>query len=185
LAGEFEKAERDFGEFELGEEMKSIIFLLFLFVAGCASTPILFKDDEKIIKIYCNIYSDTLNTFENYYYGSNSPSDEHKVPFFLSAEEQQRIIDAVDNNNFFELPDTIYQFKYELNDQKQITVSINFHDTFCEIELNGVKKSVFMSRSKNFDSEVSLQFESVMNVITAIIERRKDLKEFHQGIWTL
>ena len=92
--------------------MKSIILLLFLFVAGCASKPILFKDDAKIIKIYCNIYSDTLNTFENYYYGNNSSSDEHKIPFFLSSEEQQRIINVINENNFFELPDTIMRYKH-------------------------------------------------------------------------
>jgi hypothetical protein len=165
--------------------MKPIIFLLILLVGGCVSKPVLFKDDEKKIKIHCNIYSDTLNTFENYYYGNNSLVDEHKVSFFLSSEEQQSIIDAVNNNNFFELPDSIYQFKYKPNDQGQTTVIVNFNDTFCKIELNGVKKSVFMSRSKNFDSEVSLRFESIINVITEIIERRKDLIEFHQGIWTL
>ena len=165
--------------------MKSIIFLLFIFVGGCVSKTILFMDDEKLIKIHCNIYSDTLNTFENYYYGSNSPFDEHWVPFFLSSEEQQRILNEAVKNNFFELPDTIIQFKYEPNEQGQIKVTINFHDTFCKIELNGKEKSVFMSRAKNYDSEVSLRFESVMNVITEIIEWRKDLEEFHKGIWTL
>ena len=165
--------------------MKSIIFLLFLFVAGCVSKPILFKDDEKKIKIHCNIYSDTLNTFENYYYGSNSLVSEHKVPFFLSSEEQQIIISETNNNNFFKLPDTIIRYEHVPNKQGEIKVILDSHDTFCEIELNGVKKSVFMSRSENFDSEVSLRFESIMKVITEIIERRKDLKEFHQGIWTL
>jgi hypothetical protein len=42
-----------------------------------------------------------------------------------------------------------------------------------------------MGRSYNFNSEESLRFQAVMNVITDIIERREDLKEYHQGIWWL
>ena len=61
----------------------------------------------------------------------------------------------------------------------------SFHDTICEIELNGRKKPVFMGPIKNFDSEESLRFHAVMKVIVEIIERIEDLKEFHQGIWNL
>ncbi len=165
--------------------MKSLIIFLFLFITGCASQNILFSDVEKIIKINCNIYADTLNTLENYYYGSNSETEDHKVPFFLSSEEQQQIINEVIMNNFFELPDTIIRYKHEPDEQAKITVIGSFHDTFCEIELNGRKKSVFMGRIKNFDSEESLRFQAVMKVIIEIVERRKDLKEFHQGIWGL
>ncbi len=165
--------------------MKSLIIFLLLFIAGCASQTILFSDVEKIIKLNCNIYADTLNTFENYYYGSNSETENHKVPFFLSFGEQQSIIEAVNKNNFFELPDTIIRFKYEPNEQGQITVIGSFYDTFCEIELSGRKKSVFMGRTKNFDSEEELRFQGVIKVIIEIVERREDLMKFHKGIWWL
>ena len=165
--------------------MKSIIFLSFLFFSGCVSKTILFRDVEKIIKVNCNVYADTLNTFGNYYYGSNSLSDEHIVPFYLSSKEQQAIINIVIKNNYFELPDTITRYKHELNEQGQRQVIGSFHDTICEIELNGRKKPVFMGPIKNFDSEESLRFQAVMKVIVEIIERREDLKEFHQGIWNL
>jgi hypothetical protein len=165
--------------------MKPIIFLLILLVGGCVSKPVLFKDDEKKIKIHCNIYSDTLNTFENYYYGNNSLVDEHKVSFFLSSEEQQRIINVISENNFFELPDTIIRYKHEPNEKGEINVIFDSHDTHCEIEFEDKTKSVFMGSSHYFDSEESIRFQAIMSVITNIIERREDLKEFHQGIWTL
>jgi len=119
--------------------MKSLIIFLLLFITGCASQTILFSDVEKIIKINCNIYADTLNTFENFYFSSKSETQEHKVPFYFNSEEQQKIIDEVNRNNFFDLPDTIIRYIHKPDEQGVVQVIVNFHSRFCEIELGGKK----------------------------------------------
>jgi hypothetical protein len=160
----------------------SILFLIIIYVS-CTSYKPLYWDVEKRIQINCNIYGDTLNTFENYYYGNNSGSDDNKATFFLSIEEQQKIINEVKKNNYFGLPDTISRLKIEPNDKESLVILENMLTQFCVLELDGKRKLIFMYNFKNMDTEESLRFEEIMNVIYNIVEKRNDLKKFHKGNW--
>ena len=160
----------------------SLLFLVLVY-ASCTSYKPLYEDVAKKIQIKCNIYGDTLNTFENYYYGNNSGPSDNRVSFFLSLDEQNEIIEVVNTFKFFELPDNLVRFKWKPNEQDSIWFLGSLHSQFCTIEINGRRKSVLMSSVRNFDTEESIKFEKIVDVIYNIIEKRKDLEKFHSGMW--
>jgi hypothetical protein len=68
------------------------------------------------------------------------------------------------------------------NDKGMITILGDWYEQLCEIEINGTRKTVYMSNVYNFESEESIRFRKIMDVIYTIIEKRTDLKKFHKGI---
>ena len=161
--------------------MKTLLLLLILLIVGCANQNALFKDVEKTVQIKCNILYDTLNTFENSYSCNTPETVKERIPFYLSQEEQRRIIKVINESEYFELPDTINRFNFNPDENGLLEIRADASDLFCIIELDGKKKSVYSSRVNNIESEDYLRFESVMKVISEIAWGREEIKKITRG----
>ncbi len=164
--------------------MKTIFHILILFpIIGCSFNAAKYENDEKVIQIKCSIQEDTLNTFENVYSHQSLDGYLHRIPFFLSNEEQRRIIHIINNTEFFNLPDTLRNI--DLTDDENERIYVRFthlFSRFCDIELNGKRKFVYVSNTSNQRDE-HLRFTSLMDTIITIVWRREEVKELLPVIW--
>ena len=82
-----------------------IPFILLLLVL-CNKNPVI--PEEQFIKIHFHYgFGNELNTFEQTYQKDLVLDGSVKIPFWLTAEEQEQIISKVQTVNFFQFPDTI------------------------------------------------------------------------------
>ena len=154
--------------------MKVILISLgFLLVFGCSSKDVGSNEENKIIRIKCTIGDDTLNTFNNtftrVYYGE----DIYTIDFWFTLAEQQRIISAIQNVNFFDLPDVL---RYD--DRPRPFISGSRGDQYCEILLNGKNKKVFWIDYLSFyDSDEYIRLDSI------IVWNREEVKKLPMEVW--
>ena len=162
--------------------MKLLVFSFSLILTFCSGQYVQYSSVEKLIKIKCTVYSDTLNTFENIYFLNRNEKQIEKLPFYFNLEEQKIIIDAINEYRFFELPDTILRFNSKTDESGILRVEFDFYPIYCDIEFLGRKKQIYMSNTYNIETEESLRFDKIISVVYGIIEKREELKKYHKGI---
>jgi hypothetical protein len=96
-----------------------VLLLLVSLLSSCQDSSV--EPETQFVQIYFKYsFKNELNTFENTYQKDLVLDGVIKVKFWLTAEEQNRILEKANSINYFSLPDT---FKYISQDS--ITVSIN------------------------------------------------------------
>ena len=97
-----------------------IVLLLFsLCFTSCQDTIV--EPENQFVQIYMNYgFKNELNTFKNTYQKDLVLEGVKKVRFWLTEEEQNKILEKANIVNYFSMPDT---FKY--NPQDSINVIIN------------------------------------------------------------
>ena len=90
--------------------MKRLIIIYFacisLLISSCNENSV--QPEQQFIQIHFKYnFNDELNTFENYYQKDLVGDGLIKVDFWLTRDEQNKILEKVNETNYFLLPDTI------------------------------------------------------------------------------
>jgi hypothetical protein len=96
-----------------------VLVLLCLSLLSCQESSV--EPEIQFVQIYLkNGFKTELNTFENTFQKDLVMDDVMKVKFWLTAEEQNKILEKANLLNYFSMPDTFIN-----NSPDSISVSIN------------------------------------------------------------
>lgn len=104
--------------------MKITVIFLFLIsiiitLSSCSESPV--EPETQFVQIYFKYnFKDELNTFDNSLQKDLVMDGVTKVKFWLTTEEQNRILEKAIAVNFFTMPDT---FTYSNDDSTRIVIS--------------------------------------------------------------
>ena len=147
-----------------------LIPLCFIFLS-CNDSII--QPEEQFVQIYFKYdFKNELNTFENTYQKDLILDGVIKVPFWLTAEEQNKILNKANEVNFFSLPDT---FKYSSGDTIVI-IEPNPGEQILRIKFEGKDKTTTWIF---YISENDPQFNDLIELkkyIISIIESKPEYK---------
>ncbi len=144
---------------------KKIIFSIAFIVAlfGCKKENPVEQHDEQFIQIdYSYNFKDELNTFEGFLQKDLVMDGTTKVSFWLSTQEQNSILEAVNEAHFFALPDTIYS-------QKDVTIAPNPSPDGLRIKYEGQEKTVTWFYPLEPGSESTLLLNNLTSKIREVI----------------
>jgi len=150
----------------------SILLLLFgLIISSCQESPV--EPEEQFVQIYFKYdFRNELNTFENTYQKDLILDGVIKVPFWLTAEEQNKILNKVNEVDFFSMPDT---FQYSSEDSIIILIP-DPGEQILRIKYEQKDKTIiwsFLVLANNQQFNKLLQFK---NFIISIIESKPEYK---------
>lgn len=158
--------------------MKKIIFLIFLiwgsiFISSCGNAPTAIDDQQ--VQIYFKYgFNNVLNTFENTYQKDLAADGTIKVKFWLTTEEQNRILEKVNTTGFFSLRD---MFMIPGNDSITIAIHPSPGPQILRIKyLNSDKTTVWTYPLLPDDADFNKLLELEQFIIT-IIESKKEYKK--------
>ncbi len=115
----------------------TVIFLITLiFLLGCnKDNPVVQHDDQSLQIDYAYGFKDELNTFEGFLQKDLVLDGTVRVSLWLSKDEQNTILDAVKETQFFTFPDTIHR-------QEGVSISPDSSPDQLRISYNGQDKTV-------------------------------------------
>lgn len=117
--------------------IKKIILLPCLIFLTCNNIPT--EPEEQFVQIYFKYgYKNILNTFENVYQKDLVLDGIIQVPFWLTEEEQNNILDKANDLYFFSMPDT---FDYSSSNDTLVYISPNPGQQILRIKFEGKDKS--------------------------------------------
>ena len=148
----------------------SFIFCLFFF--SCENTII--EPDEQFVQIYFKYdFKNELNTFENTYQKDLVLDGVIKVNFWLTAEEQNKIMAKANELNYFSLPDTL---KYISQDSIMFSINPNPGEQKLRIKYLMNDKTTIWTYPLNDDNSRVKDLIELNNFIINIIESKPEYK---------
>ncbi|OGU75358.1 MAG: hypothetical protein A2V93_09840 [Ignavibacteria bacterium RBG_16_34_14] len=152
---------------------KFILLHLLCFVfQSCNDSSI--EPEEQFVQIYFKYdFRNELNTFDNTYQKDLILDGVIIVPFWLTAEEQNKIIKKANDVNFFSMPDT---FNYSSDDSIAIVIDPNPGEQVLRIKFNGKDKTtIWIFYISQNDPQLNALIELRKNIIS-ITESKPEYK---------
>jgi hypothetical protein len=148
----------------------SFMFCLFFF--SCQDTPV--EPDEQFVQIYFKYdFKNELNTFENTFQKDLVLDGVIKVNFWLTIEEQNKILDKVNELNYYFLPNTL---KYISHDSIIVSISPNPGEQKLRIKYQSNDKTTVWTYPLNDDNSRVKDLFELNNFIINIIESKPEYK---------
>jgi len=149
-----------------------ILPLLCLFSFFCQDSMV--EPEVQFVQIYFKYgFKNELNTFENTYQKDLILDGVIKVKFWLTAEEQNKILDKVNELNYFLLPDTL---KYIPRDSMIIFIEPNPGEQKLRIKHQSNDKTTIWTYPLNDDNDDIKALIELQNFIITIIESKPEYK---------
>jgi hypothetical protein len=149
-----------------------VLSLLCLFFFSCQDNPV--ETDEQFVQIYFKYdFRNELNTFDNTYKKDLVLDGVIKVKFWLTAEEQNKILAKVIELNYFLLPDTL---KYIPQDSIYVSIEPNPGEQKLRIKYLSNDKAIIWTYPLNDDNADVKALYALQNFIITIIESKPEYK---------
>ena len=149
-----------------------ILPLFCLFFSSCQDSSL--EPENQFVQIYFKYdFRNALNTFENTYQKDLILDGTVKVPFWLTAEEQNKIFDKVNQLNYFLLPDTL---KYIPQDSITLSIEPNPGEQKLRIKYLSNDKTTIWTYPLNDDNPQVKDLIELQNFIITIIESKPEYK---------
>jgi len=147
------------------------LILCFIFLS-CNESII--EPEEQFVQIYFKYsFKNELNTFKNTFQKDLVLDGVIKVPFWLTADEQNKILDKANEYDFFSMPDT---FDYSSLDTILLTIEPNPGKQILRIKFEGKDKiTLWKYPIIENDSQLTNLFE-LRKFIISIIEAKPEYK---------
>ncbi len=114
-----------------------ILFLLCFIFVSCSDSII--EPEEQFVQIHFKYdFRNELNTFENTYQKDLILDGIIKVPFWLTAEEQNKILNKANEVDYFSMPDT---FQYSSDDSTVVAIDPNPGEQILRIKFEEKDKT--------------------------------------------
>ena len=149
-----------------------ITLLIILLISSCKES--IFEPEDQFVQIYFKYgFRNELNTFENTYQKDLVWNGVIKIRFYLTTEEQNKILDKINSIDYFSLPDT---FKYIPEDSISLIALPNPGEQLLRIKYRHNDKETIWTYPINEDNP---QVENLMELnyfIISIIESKPEYK---------
>ncbi len=158
--------------------MKIIKYLLFLvlfclFLSSCKDSSV--EPATQFAQIYLKYdFENELNTFDNTFQKDLIMDGVIKIEFFLTAEEQNQILEKAYSINYFSLPDT---FKYIPVNGITLITNPNPGEQVLRIKFQQKDKKIIWTYPLNEDNVEANDLMKLKDFIISIIESKPEYKK--------
>jgi hypothetical protein len=145
-------------------------FLSFFLFISCNNS--LIEPDPQFVQIFFKYdFNNELNTFDKTYQKDLILDGTIKVNFWLTTEEQNRILNKANEINFFAFPNVF------LNDTSIILVSPNPGDQILRIQTDNKDHQAQWTILIDLSNPQAVKLKELSSIIISIIEAKPEYKE--------
>lgn len=154
------------------KKMVLVLLLFDLFLSSCQDSSV--EPDNQFVQIYFKYdFKNELNTFENTFQKDLILDGVKKINFWLSTEEQNRILEKVNEINYFSLPDT---FKYISEDSISVSIEPNPGEQILRIKYQSKDKITIWTYPVIENDSRFKDLLELRKFIKSIIELKQEYK---------
>ena len=151
--------------------LKFFLFLLSVVILSSCYDPVVQPDNQFVQIFFKYGFRNELNTFENTYQKDLVQDGTIKITFWLTTEEQNRILQKVNEINFFSFPDEFGP------DSSFISLAPDPGPQKLSIKYNGRDKTVIWYYPLNYSDPDAVSLKEINNLIISIIESKPEYKK--------